>query len=163
MASKRDSNLNDLAHRIERVLRDIRIIMRRPLEAEFSRGELTGPQRGVMQAVFQSNGISLKELCARVGLAHSTVSGIVDRLEARGLLSRTASENDRRLSVIAATAVVRNYMANEAPGLTVLPLVRGLSKATSAERAVILRGLDTLKRLLEPTASRAKHALHEPA
>ena len=37
-----------------------------------------------MRIVVRNDGISLKELSAAVNLAHSTVSGIVDRLEKRG-------------------------------------------------------------------------------
>jgi DNA-binding MarR family transcriptional regulator len=36
------------------------------------------------------------ELSTRMGLSHSTVSGIVDRLEARGFLRRAPREDDRR-------------------------------------------------------------------
>jgi DNA-binding MarR family transcriptional regulator len=42
----------------------------------------------VMQALAEKNGMSLKELGSAVGMAHSTVSGIVDRLEKRGMLER---------------------------------------------------------------------------
>jgi MarR family transcriptional regulator, organic hydroperoxide resistance regulator len=154
MASKRTANVNEVAQTIERSLRDIRAIMRRPLEAEFSRGQLTGPQHSVMQAVFQSDGISLKELCSRVGLAHSTVSGIVDRLQARGMLERKAGDDDRRLTIIGVTPAVRDFLANQAPRLAVLPLANALSRATSAEQVLILRGLKALQRILEAAQSR---------
>jgi DNA-binding MarR family transcriptional regulator len=41
------------------------------------------PQSAVIQAVVKHDGISLKDLSREVSLAHSTVSGIVDRLEKR--------------------------------------------------------------------------------
>src|SRR6204780_5779600 len=70
--------------------------LREPLETEFARGGLTGPQRMVMQALVQSEGLSLKQLSAQVSLAHTTVSGIVDRLQARGMVVRSRDEADGR-------------------------------------------------------------------
>ncbi len=75
---------------MERSLGAIRRALRKPLDAEVAKGNLTAPQTGVMQAVVRSNGISLKELSHAVSLAHSTVSGIVDRLEKRGMIERRA-------------------------------------------------------------------------
>ena len=155
MTQNQAAALADVAQTIERSLRDIRAIMRRPLDAEYSRGNLTGPQLSVMQAVFQSSGIALKDLCKQVGLAHSTVSGIVDRLQARGLLERKPSEEDRRFTIIAVTPVVREWMAHEAPRIAVQPLESALQSATAAEREAILRGLETLQRILEATQARS--------
>ena len=50
----------------------------------------------VMQALVQSEGLSLKQLSAQVSLAHSTVSVIVDRLQARGMVVRSKDETDGR-------------------------------------------------------------------
>src|SRR5215831_18013029 len=86
------TELRQLALELEQHLTAIRQQIRRPVEAEFARGGLTGPQRSVMEALFKSDGRSLKELTAQVGLAHSTVSGIVDRLEKRGLIERRSEE-----------------------------------------------------------------------
>ena len=41
------------------------------------------------------DGLSVKELSRRMGLSHSTVSGIVDRLERRGLVARRVQRTAR--------------------------------------------------------------------
>ena len=138
-----------MAETVERHLREIREIIRRPLENEFARGQLTAPQTSVMQAIFHSQGMTLKDLCRRVGLAHSTTSGIVDRLAARGLLERKASTTDRRFTIIDATPVVRQFMAKQAPRLLAQPLLSALRRASSAERELILGGLEALQRVLQ--------------
>jgi DNA-binding MarR family transcriptional regulator len=149
MTRNRSKELTDMADTIERNIREIREVLRRPLEAEFAaRGQLTGPQRSVMQAVFHSDGMSLRDLCNRVGLNHSTVSGIVDRLEARGMLERQVNLTDRRLSSIVVTREVRDYMEKKAPGVVAHPLVRALKRATEGERKTILRGLVALRRII---------------
>ena len=91
---------------------------------------------------------SLKELCKRVSLTHSTVSGIVDRLVARGLLERRVNETDRRFSCIAVTKAVRGFMEKKAPALIAQPLVRVLTRATPGERRMILKGLETLRHVI---------------
>lgn len=143
------TDLNGMAATIERYLREIREIVRRPLESEFARGQLTAPQTSVMNAIFHSAGMTLKDLSRRVGLAHSTTSGIVDRLAARGMLERKPSSTDRRFTIIDAAPVVREFMAKQAPALLAQPLINALGSASSAERELILEGLKTLHRVLQ--------------
>jgi len=142
------SKLTTLAEEIDLHLRTIRQILRKPAEAEFARGGLTGPQRAVMHCLVNSDGLSLKELSRQVGLAHSTVSGIVDRLQKQGLVERKADHADARISRIKASKVVRNYVRDVLPSLTVTPLTTALRRATPRERKAILEGLRTLRRLL---------------
>ena len=134
---------------MEAQLQAIRRRLRRRLEAEYARGSVTGPQRLVMEVLVASEGMSLKELSAKVSLAHSTVSGIVDRLETRGFVERLPLETDRRVTLIRAAAAVREFMQKRAPELTLHPLLAALERASEAERRIVRRGLDTLERMLE--------------
>jgi DNA-binding MarR family transcriptional regulator len=138
-----------VAQEIDEHLRRVRRVLRQPLETEFARGGLTGPQRSVMQAVVHANGMSLKDLSRSVGLAHSTVSGIVDRLAKKGLLARQSDKKDRRLSLIVPSRQVRDYVRNKLPALTIHPLQEALRRTRPAERAAILDGLRTLRRAVE--------------
>lgn len=152
MARERDPDVESLARAIELDLSEIRQIMRRPLDAEYARGQLTAPQRMVMQALFFSDGMSLKELCRQVSLSHSTVSGIVDRLETKGMAARSTDSEDRRLTRIAVTPIVRQFMKEQAPRLTAQPLAEALSRLSESERRAVSRGLKLLRRALEPKA-----------
>src|SRR5215510_15017641 len=157
MTRNRINALRQMAESIERDIREIRERLRRPLEAEFARGQLTGPQRSVMQAVFHSNGMSLKELSHRVSLSHSTVSGIVDRLAARGMLQRQVDGTDRRFTRIMVTEAVRDFMEKKAPSLVAQPLVKALRHATPSERQMILKGLETLRRVIGVATTGSVH------
>ncbi len=152
MARVRDSDIDSLAQSIELDLREIRQILRRPLDSEYARGQLTAPQRMVMQVLFYSEGMSLKELCERVSLSHSTVSGIVDRLQAKGMAARRTDSADRRLTRIAVTPAVRQFMQQQAPRLTAQPLTEALSRLSERERRAISRGLRLLRQALQPQA-----------
>lgn len=140
--------LTQMAMEIDRKLTDLRRALRKPMEAEFAKGHLTWPQRSVMTILVQSAGISLKELSGQVGLAHATVSGIVDRLEQRGLAERQPNPADRRSVKIFASKAVLRFMHGTLPNLTLRPLVTALHAARPDQRKKIIEGLRTLHTLV---------------
>ncbi len=140
--------LTPLAHEIEEQLETIRKELRKPLHSAFAAGRLTAAQRTAMRALVMSDGLSLKALSQQLGLAHSTVSGIVDRLEARGMVERTRVRGDARLTSIVPTRAVRDFLKTEMPALAVGPLVEALGRATPAQRDVIREGVSVLYALL---------------
>jgi DNA-binding MarR family transcriptional regulator len=144
----RDISVPELAREMERKLQNIRQALRKPLEAQYARGHLTGPQMLVMEVVCKQDGISMKELASRMGLAHSTVSGIVDRLEKRGLLIRQTLESDRRVTQILPSPAVREFLQKQAPALTLHPLNEALKRASAAERKTVWEGITMLEKLL---------------
>jgi DNA-binding MarR family transcriptional regulator len=114
---------------------------------------LTAPQLAALQLLVDdlragSPGPSLKELSARMGLAHSTVSGIVSRLEGRGLVRRATRPEDRRTTRIELTEPVKRWVRNDLVATRLRPLEAALARATDSERAEIRRALATLERLL---------------
>lgn len=139
-----------MAQEMDQHLRAIRRTLQQRVEAEFSRGGLTGPQRSVIEAVVRTGGLSLKEASREVGLAHSTVSGIVDRLKRQGLVERQKDKKDHRVNLIVPSKVVRDYVRDKLPTLVVHPLAEALGRAKPAERSAILEGLRLLRRILEP-------------
>ncbi len=145
-----NKELVNMAQEIDQHLRAIRRTLRQPVEAEFSKSGLTGPQRSVMQEIVRVGApLSLKEASRQVGLAHSTVSGIVDRLERQGLVERQTDKKDHRVKLIVASKVVRQYVRDTLPTLVMHPLLEALRRAKPAERREVLEGLRTLRRVLD--------------
>ena len=136
------------AEQMERELSGIRRALRRPLEAEVSKGQLTVPQTAVMQTVVRNRGINLRELSRAVSLAHSTVSGIVDRLQKQGMIERRPDKEDGRFICVYPTAVVKDFVRKQVPLLSRKPLVVALQRATPAEREAISKALLRLNELL---------------
>jgi DNA-binding MarR family transcriptional regulator len=150
--TERVSRRNEIAAQVEQIERDlggIRHAMRKPLEAEVSKGELTIPQKAVMQVVVRNPGTSLKDIACEVSLAHSTVSGIVDRLQKRGMIERRVDEADGRVVRIYPTAEVQAFVHDLIPALTRGPLERALERTTESEREAIGQALRRLRELLE--------------
>jgi DNA-binding MarR family transcriptional regulator len=136
----------EIAQELDRHLQAVRKILKQPFEGAFLRSELTGPQRRVMHVLMLSPGVSLKELSLKVGLA---VSGIISRLERRGLARRTPGEPDRRVTRIAVTERVAEFFRNDPGGLGKCPLSVALGRATTGEQASVLEAVRKLRSLLE--------------
>lgn len=134
---------------MERDLGAIRRALRKPLETEVARGELTAPQISVMRVVVGNHGINLKELSSAVSLAHSTVSGIVDRLEKRGMIERRVDGQDGRINRIYPTEVVNNFVREQIPALSRRPLQIALERTSQTERAAIGSAVRRLRELLD--------------
>jgi DNA-binding MarR family transcriptional regulator len=103
----------------------------------------------IIRILVHGGPFSVKELSRQAGLAHSTVSGIVDRLAQRGIVERSADERDARFSQVRITAQVEEYLEKTLPAMGLHPLAEALRRARPAERELIRRGLSTLRRLLE--------------
>jgi DNA-binding MarR family transcriptional regulator len=141
--------LDQLARQIEQRLTSIRQHLRKPLEAEFARGRLTGPQRSVMSVVVAApEPLRIREVTAAVGLAQSTVSGIVERLVQRGMLVRMDDPTDARASRIAASRAVRSFMQKQMPQLKLSPLLIALRAGGREDAESIHAALARLDELL---------------
>jgi DNA-binding MarR family transcriptional regulator len=70
-------------------------------------------------AQFQNNGKSLgqAELAAHIGYDRATIGGVIDRLEAKGWVSRTASREDRRQNILTITPAGEQAMAQTLPAV----------------------------------------------
>ncbi len=135
-----------LASQAEEVLATIRLLRRDLLRNPYADAEaagMTGPQVTVMTCLVTRGPIALTELSRALGMSHSTASGIVDRLEARGLVRRTEDASDRRRTSIAVTPAVTRYVRDLQDGPSGR-LVRALESASPAQRAAIAAGLQSL-------------------
>ncbi len=153
----------DDAARVAGHLEAVRRVLRESIWAEARRYPvpLTPPQVLALQVLVDQVrdtgvGLSLSELSRRMGLAHSTVSGIVTRLERRGLLRRTTRPDDRRFVTIELTGPVTQWLEHELPAVRLRPLAAAIGQASAEERTAILHGLATLERLL--TAGNVQHS-----
>ena len=64
---------------------------------------LTGPQLVILQELSKSGEVSVGELAKTVSLGQATVTGIINRLEQRGLVLRRRSEKDKRRVLVQTT------------------------------------------------------------
>ncbi len=118
------------------------------LESQGIQSDLTIPQKIVMGQLSRFGDLSVKELSQKVRLSHSTVSGIVDRLERKGLAARIPDQQDRRITKVTVTDLGRNEL-KLLPQQMFSGIVNRYHQATNEEQREVLAGLAALRRLLD--------------
>lgn len=68
---------------------------------------ITPVQYGVLQVLWEQDGLSGAEIGTRLVLDSATITGVLDRLESLGLIQRTADSGDRRVNRIRLTGAGR--------------------------------------------------------
>ena len=76
---------------------------------------LTGPQLIILQEVALADHITASELAKASSLSQATVTGILDRLEKRGLIARQRSQSDRRRVHVSITSAGENLLESAPP------------------------------------------------
>lgn len=72
--------------------------------------DLTYPQYLVMMVLWEKDGVNVSDICDALALETATVTPLLKRLEARGLLDRRRSSEDERQVIISLTADGRAMM-----------------------------------------------------
>lgn len=111
--------------------------------------EITSVQFAALSAVNASPGIDQASLAGMIAYDRATITGVIDRLEAKGLVMRSVSKRDRRLREIHLTDEGRSVISKT------IPTVRSLQNE-------ILMGLteDEKKTFLELAHKAAMAANH---
>lgn len=104
---------------------------------------VTPVQFAVLQTVGSQPGIDQRTLARTVGLDTSTIAGVIDRLESRGLLVRSASPEDRRVRQLTLTDAAFQLLADIGPAMLRAQklILDPLSEAEQAEFTRMLRQL----------------------
>ena len=104
---------------------------------------ITPVQFAALQTIANAPGVDQRTLAARIGLDTSTIAGVIDRLEARALVQRNASPDDRRVRLLTLTQAGQELLRAVAPGMRNAQ-ERILAPLPKAERAEFLRMLRVL-------------------
>ncbi|NJD87962.1 MAG: MarR family transcriptional regulator [Betaproteobacteria bacterium] len=101
----------------------------RASDAHIRLSGLTPPQFDIVVTLGNTDGMTFKELGSRTLITKGTLTGVVDRLEARGLVARAASPTDGRSTLVKLTPegerlfqrVFEPHLAFLAPAFESLP------------------------------------------
>ena len=93
---------------------------------------LTGPQLWAMKLLANSAPLRISELARLMYLRPATVVGIIDRLENKGLVSRTRSHTDRRAVDVVLTEAGQTIVA-QSPEVAQVVLVHELESLSDEE------------------------------
>lgn len=104
---------------------------------------ITPVQYAALQGVANAPGVDQRTLAGAIGLDTSTTASVIDRLEARGLMQRNASQTDRRVRLLTLTDAGRSELAAVLPAMQ-RAQERILAPLPQAERAEFMRMLRVL-------------------
>lgn len=114
--------------------------------AEKSTG-LTGPQLWAVKILASKSPMRVSDLARNMYLRPPTVVGILDRLERKGLITRTLSEEDRRVVKITLTAQGK-VLATQAPEVVQDVLIKGLNELSNEQFTSAEEGMKLMVRVL---------------
>ncbi len=100
---------------------------------------MTGPQVTAIKLLEGFGDLSLSALSERMSAKNSTITGLVDRLERDGMVTRARSTEDRRVTLIRLTPAGRK-LAGQIPVTSMEMFARALCSLDARERDQ-LRGL----------------------
>ena len=95
--------------------------------------DLTSVQFAALDGVQQQPGIDQASLAAVISFDRATIGGVIDRLEAKGLVRRTVSPDDRRARQLSLTPEGVQLLADVRPVVEALQ-AEILAALTPAER-----------------------------
>lgn len=121
----------------------VQSLMSRQIQAAMTAHDVTRPQYSVLRLLLEEGGQTANALSTHMGVTPGNLTGVVDRLEAAGLVQRVRDAQDRRCILLSLTD------AGEKKARAIIPSIRGLVSglfaALDAEQlASFQRNLDHL-------------------
>jgi DNA-binding MarR family transcriptional regulator len=104
---------------------------------------LTGPQLIFLKEVARTERMSIGEIAKAISLSQATVTGILERLVKRGLVSRQRSKQDRRRVLISITPAGEQILAKAPPPIQA-SFLKQLDNMDAWEQTMILSALQRI-------------------
>ena len=136
---------NVITHIMDNIRRVFQILNEQSQRVKQETG-LTGPQLWAIRVIHEHGPINISDIAKRMYLHPTTVLGIIDRLEARGLVSRTRSKDDRRITWVELTQDGNN-LVKSVPEVVHGLLGAALEGISLNELAAIDEGLSELVKI----------------
>jgi len=109
---------------------------------------LTGPQMLCLREVSEHGSLTTGDLARAIALSPATLTGILDRLEMRGLVSRERRPEDKRRVLVSLTSMGKE-MSHELPSPMQERFGSKLAALTGDQQAVIRRALEQMADMME--------------
>ena len=110
--------------------------------------QVSAPQLSSLLALYENGPLPPSQIAKYIMVNSSTVTGIIDRLEQKGLVARSRISTDRRVITVTLTDKGRE-LAEHAPPPIQEKIVDGLQKLPANEREKIVQALTKLTYMLD--------------
>lgn len=111
---------------------------------------LTGPQFDIIATLGNTSGMTCSEIGDRTLITKGTLTGVLDRLENKGLLTRITSKDDRRSFTVKLTRKGQTCFESVFPAQLAF-LDQFFSQLSAEERAAIEGGMTRFRAVLGDT------------
>jgi MarR family transcriptional regulator, organic hydroperoxide resistance regulator len=109
---------------------------------------LTGPQSVVMRLLLNNGSMSSAELSRLMYVTPSNMTGIIDRLEKKGLVERVRKERDRRIALIVLTENGRE-MSKNVPDPIEKKLIKQLTDLENEHVQILAMAMNQILNLID--------------
>ena len=109
---------------------------------------ITGPQLWVLKTIFQNGSLPLGELGKKMYMHPSTITGVIDRLEKKGYVSRDRDRKDRRVIKVQLTPKGKR-LVKRAPNPVQGKMLHGLRGLKKEKLDLIHESVQTLVEIME--------------
>ena len=109
---------------------------------------ITGPQLWALKTISQNGKLSLGELTKKMYLHPSTITGVVDRLEKKGYVSRDRGQGDRRVINVQLT-IHGKKLVKRAPNPVQGKMIYGLRRLKKEKLNSIYDSVNKLVEIME--------------
>ena len=144
MTVENEQVIKDIVGSIRRLVRAVSLDSAK-MSRQFS---LTAPQSGVLRSLASNGPISSAQLSRELYVTPSNITGIIDRLEKKGLVQRVRKEGDRRVALITLTQA-GEQLSNHLPDPIEIKLISALSDLESKKVADLRESLKLMLRLVD--------------
>ena len=139
-----DSRTKDIIFFIRRLMQGAEIY-NKELNRRYS---ISSAQLNCLLALFENGPLPPSQVAKYMMVKSSTVTGVVDRLEQKGLVERVRNSPDRRVITIQLTEAGKNLTANAPPPIQ-RKIVTGLRNLSQKEIESIALALSKLSDMLD--------------
>jgi DNA-binding MarR family transcriptional regulator len=109
---------------------------------------LTGPQLVILQEISRLGTISVGEVAKNVSLSQGTVTGILERMEKRALVTRQRSSHDKRRVMVCITETGKQLLA-KAPPVMQEDFLEKFNQLQNWEQTMILSALQRMVAMMD--------------
>lgn len=155
----RVTSVRDIRDEILLALRQISQATDLQSRALLLRCGLTGPQLIVLRELHRFGRVPIGSLARRVSLSQATVTGIVERLEKRGLVERARDDSDRRRVLVQCTPQGRE-VSDDAPSVLQEQFAEELLHLADWEQNLILSSLQRVSAMMQADRLSAERILN---
>jgi DNA-binding MarR family transcriptional regulator len=145
--SQNDALVKEIVGAIRRLIRAVSIDSVK-MSRQYS---LTAPQSGVLRSLARTGPVSSAALSRELCVTPSNITGIIDRLEKKGLVQRRRNQGDRRVTLIQLTEYGQQ-LSGGLPDPIEIRLISGLAELSPKEVKKLDAALERIIDILDAKA-----------